>query len=103
MLDVERILFAFRGIDFHNKVGYNQDPHSSQFASKSDATAPLTKTGEGQPARKPDSDEENDSQDSEDDQAFVGGGRKSGIRQGTRGRGTRGGKKDDSDSDEFDL
>jgi hypothetical protein len=48
-----------------------------------------------------DEEEENDSQDSEDDQAFVGGGRKSGIRQGTRGR--RPGQKDDSDSDEFDL
>ncbi|GAA5871630.1 hypothetical protein JCM16303_000814 [Sporobolomyces ruberrimus] len=102
--DVERILFAFRGIDFHNKVGYSQDPISSQFASKSDATAPLTKLGgETQTRSSRDDDEENDSQDSEDDQAFVGGGRKSGIRQGTRGRGMRGNKKDDSDSDEFDL
>ncbi|GAA5962771.1 hypothetical protein JCM3765_001510 [Sporobolomyces pararoseus] len=104
--DVERILFAFRGIDFHNKVGYSQDPISSQFASKSDATAPLTKLGgeTTRSSREEEEERENDSQDSEDDQAFVGGGRKSGIRQGTRGRGiNRVGKKDDSDSDEFDL
>ncbi|GAA5936687.1 uncharacterized protein JCM15063_001957 [Sporobolomyces koalae] len=98
--DVERILFAFRGIDFHNKVGYSQDPISSQFASKSDATKPLTKTGEGQP-RPSSEDEEDDGDDSEDDQAFVGGGRRSGIRQGTRA--SRAKKNNDSDSDEFDL
>ncbi|KAJ8293578.1 Phosducin-like protein C2A9.09 [Rhodotorula toruloides] len=102
--DVERILFAFRGIDFHNKVGYDASPASGQFASRSDATAPLTKggaaPGEGRP-EKPESDD--DSGDSEDDQSFVGGGRRSGIRRGTKmtdAAKRKGG--DDSDSD-FDL
>ncbi|BGP16847.1 hypothetical protein JCM10213_003333 [Rhodosporidiobolus nylandii] len=98
--DVERILFAFRGIDFHNKVGYDQSSSSSQFASRSDAAAPLAKggatAGEGRP-QKPESD--NEGEDSEDDQAFVGGGKRSGIRRGTKLTQKKG---DDSDSD-FDL
>ncbi|GAA5897669.1 hypothetical protein JCM6882_000064 [Rhodosporidiobolus microsporus] len=98
--DVERILFAFRGIDFHNKIGYDTSASSSQFASKSDAAAPLSKGGatfgEGRP-EKPESDEEGE--ESEDDQAFVGGGKRSGIRRGTK---LTQKKDDDSDSD-FDL
>ncbi|GAA5826388.1 hypothetical protein JCM11251_002345 [Rhodosporidiobolus azoricus] len=98
--DVERILFAFRGIDFHNKIGYDTSSSSSQFASKSDAAAPLAKGGatygEGRP-EKPESDEEGE--ESEDDQAFVGGGKRSGIRRGTKMTQK---KDDDSDSD-FDL
>ncbi|GAA6044325.1 hypothetical protein JCM8097_000921, partial [Rhodosporidiobolus ruineniae] len=101
--DVERILFAFRGIDFENKIGYNTSTSSGQFASRSDAAAPLSKDsssahqGAGRPER-PDSDD--DGEDSEDDQAFVGGGKKSGIRRGTKL--TQKKKDEDSDSD-FDL
>ncbi|GJN91027.1 hypothetical protein Rhopal_004042-T1 [Rhodotorula paludigena] len=107
--DVERILFAFRGVDFHNKVGYDQAPVSSQFSSRGDATAPVTKggaaAGEGRPT-KPRGDEDDASDDeSEDDQAFVGGGKRSGIRRGTKleeaRRRAKGGS-DDDDSD-FDL
>ncbi|GAA6017968.1 hypothetical protein JCM10207_002724 [Rhodosporidiobolus poonsookiae] len=102
--DVERVLFAFRGIDFHNKVGYDASHSSSQFASKSDAAVPHTKgmatPGEGRPT-KPGSDDEDDGEDSGDDQAFVGGGKRSGIRSAARPQ-RRGKDGDDSDSD-FDL
>ncbi|GAA5987960.1 hypothetical protein JCM11641_005964 [Rhodosporidiobolus odoratus] len=98
--DVERILFAFRGIDFHNKIGYDQSTSSSQYASKSDAAAPLSKggstAGEGRP-EKPESDD--DGEDSDEGQTFVGGGKKSGIRKGTKLTHKNG---EDSDSD-FDL
>jgi hypothetical protein len=92
LADVERILFAFRGIDFHLKVGYGE---RSQYSSKSDAAAPLSKgsastSASGGEERKEESDE-----DSEDDQTFVGGGRKTGIRQTRR--------QVDSDDDDFDL
>lgn len=104
--DVERVLFAFRGIDFHNKVGYDTSAASAQFASRSDAAAPLSKlgsatVGEGRPTR-PESDDDQD-QDSDasggDGQTFVGGGKRSGIRRGTKMTKKKG---DDSDSD-FDL
>lgn len=109
--DVERVLFAFRGIDFHLKVGYHAAPVSSQFASRSDAAQPLSKggatQGEGRPTRPESGDEDGSGADSDDDdQAFVGGGRRSGIRQGSklsdarRRAAKKGG--DDSDSD-FDL
>ncbi|GAA5891083.1 hypothetical protein JCM5296_007371 [Sporobolomyces johnsonii] len=99
--DVERILFAFRGIDFHNKVG---PAHSaSQYSSKSDASAPLTKTGAPRQSGDKGSDDEDSNDDSEDDQAFVGGGRRSGIRRGGRNAPRRGGGDGGSDSDEFDL
>ncbi|GAA5931035.1 hypothetical protein JCM3775_000782 [Rhodotorula graminis] len=109
--DVERVLFAFRGIDFHLKVGYDAAPVSSQFASRSDAAQPLSKGGathgEGRPERPTSGDEDGSGADSDDDdQAFVGGGRRSGIRQGSklsdarRRAAKKGG--DDSDSD-FDL
>ncbi|ORY60404.1 thioredoxin-like protein [Leucosporidium creatinivorum] len=90
LVDVERILFAFRGIDFHLKVGYGE---RSQYSSTSDAAVPLSKGSASTSAseeRKEESDE-----DSEDDQTFVGGGRKTGIRQTRR--------QVDSDDDEFDL
>ncbi|BGP40657.1 Proteolipid protein 2 [Rhodotorula kratochvilovae] len=100
--DVERVLFAFRGIDFHNKVGYDAAAVSSQYASRSDAAQPLSKggatAGEGRPT-KPASEGGSDDE-SEDDQAFVGGGRRSGIRRGTKLSQAK--KGDDSDSD-FDL
>ncbi|GAA5993405.1 hypothetical protein JCM10908_002650 [Rhodotorula pacifica] len=103
--DVERVLFAFRGIDFHNKIGYDVSSSSSQFASRSDAFTPAT--GEGRPTR-PESDEDQD-QDSDASstagygQTRVGGGKRSGIRRGNRL--TQKAKKageEDSDSD-FDL
>jgi hypothetical protein len=92
------MLFAFRGVDFENKVGYGASHSSSQYTSRSDAAAPLGKQGgaapgEGRPKR---DDSESEGEDSEDDQAFVGGGKMSGIRQTQRKR------DEDSDSD-YDL
>ncbi|GAA5851521.1 hypothetical protein JCM8547_001122 [Rhodosporidiobolus lusitaniae] len=97
--DVERMLFAFRGIDFENKVGYGASSSSSQFTSRSDATAPLGKGGSAPGAGRPEKPESEDEEDSEDDQAFVGGGKASGIRRGTK---LTQKKDDDSDSD-YDL
>lgn len=111
--DVERVLFAFRGIDFHNKVGYDTSAASAQFASRSDAAAPLSKAGgaqvgEGRPQR-PDSDEDEEEDEGSDasgghGQTFVGGGKRSGIRRGNAmtDRTKRKNAGDDSDSD-FDL
>jgi hypothetical protein len=84
--DVERILFAFRGIDFHLKVDTTS---SSQFSSRSNAAVPLRKNAGGTSSK----DDGSADEDSEDDQTFVGGGRKTGIRNS---------RKDDSD-DEYDL
>lgn len=103
--DVERVLFAFRGIDFHLKAGAHAAPVSSQFASRSDAAQPLSKggatVGEGRPARPASAD---GSDSDEDERASEGGGRRGGIRQGTRlGQARKkAGNDDDSDSD-FDL
>lgn len=99
--DVERVLFAFRGIDFHNKVGYDAGSSSSQFASRSDAATPLDRNRD----RDRDSDSQGDDDDDEDeneDPTMVGGGRRSGIRRGGGGGGAKKKAGEDSDSD-FDL
>lgn len=100
--DVERILFAFRGIDFHLKVGNNE---RSQFSSKSDLMAPASKgmVGTAEASRRGNgkddtSDNEDSDDDSEDDRTRVNGKGRSRIRSGAAGRG-----KADSDDDEFDL
>ncbi|SCV69730.1 BQ2448_1124 [Microbotryum intermedium] len=110
LVDVERILFAFRGIDFHLKIG--NEARGSQFSSKtSSAAAPLEKktvhssttksrTGRDEAGSDGEGGDGDDGSD-EDDQTLVGGGRRSGIRSGTRGR--KKGEKSDDDDDDFDL
>ncbi|SGY14214.1 BQ5605_C010g06104 [Microbotryum silenes-dioicae] len=108
LTDVERILFAFRGIDFHLKIG--NEARGSQFSSKtSSAAAPLEKKTANTSSNKSrtgrdevgsDEDGQADEDSDEDDQTFVGGGRRSGIRNGTRGR--KKGEKSDDD-DDFDI
>ncbi|KDE06786.1 hypothetical protein MVLG_02982 [Microbotryum lychnidis-dioicae p1A1 Lamole] len=108
LVDVERILFAFRGIDFHLKIG--NEARGSQFSSKtSSAAAPLEKKTANTSSNKSrtgrdevgsDEDGQADEDSDEDDQTFVGGGRRSGIRNGTRGR--KKGEKSDDD-DDFDI
>lgn len=103
--DVERALFAFRGIDFHNKVGYDPGSSSSQFASRSDAATPFSSRTKGEDRdRNSSEDDDDDDEDENEDPTMVGGGRRSGIRRGGGGGGGAKQKKagEDSDSD-FDL
>lgn len=102
--DVERVLFAFRGIDFHNKVGYEAGSSSSQFASRSDAATPFSTKDRNRARDSDDSqDDDDDDEDENEDPTMVGGGRRSGIRRGGGG-GSAAKKKADEDSDsDFDL
>ncbi|KAK4057281.1 Proteolipid protein 2 [Microbotryomycetes sp. JL221] len=104
LIDVERFLFAFRGIDFHLKQGYDKrsfDQRQSEILNNASTTngdllKPLSKSSNKQNRKQDEDDEDDDDeQDSENDQTFVGGGRRSGIRQSQR--------KLDSDDEEFDL
>lgn len=103
-IDVERVLFAFRGIDFHNKVGYEAGSSSSQFASRSDAATPFSTKDRNRARDSDDSqDDDDDDEDENEDPTMVGGGRRSGIRRGGGG-GSAAKKKADEDSDsDFDL
>ncbi|KAM0746291.1 thioredoxin-like protein [Meredithblackwellia eburnea MCA 4105] len=83
--DVERILFAFRGVDFHLKVDPKLQQNNAQYSSKTSASV-----------RKEGDEDVDEGDDSEDDQSFVGGGRRSGIRTG-------GPQVRDAEDDEFDL
>lgn len=76
IVDVERMLFAFRGIDFDLKV---PETSNAQFSSKS--------------SRKEEEEEESD------DETFVGGSRSTRA----KGRGIRSSRKEEEDDDEFDL
>ncbi|TKA50989.1 hypothetical protein B0A53_05681 [Rhodotorula sp. CCFEE 5036] len=105
--DVERVLFAFRGIDFHNKVGYDAagGASSSQFASRSDAATPFSSRSKGEDRDRNSSDsqddDDSDDEDENEDPTMVGGGRRSGIRRGGGVKKKKAGE-EDSDSD-FDL